>query len=83
MVPGHLWIVWEREKLSFGSKGRKETRTVHVDEPLALVLTPSACQAAKATFWLVEPPLPLLLARPLPRKPLPLTLARLRESTSC
>jgi len=35
------------------------------------------------TFRLVEPSLPLLLARPLPGKPLPLTLARLRESTSC
>jgi hypothetical protein len=47
MVPGHLWIVivWERgEKLSSGSKGG-ERNHVHVDEPLALVLTPAACQA--------------------------------------
>jgi hypothetical protein len=34
IVPGHLWIVivQEREKLSFGSEGGKETRIV--DEPL-------------------------------------------------
>jgi hypothetical protein len=50
MVPGHLLIVivWEREeKLSSGSKGRRR-KHVHVDEPLALVLTPPTCQAL---FW--------------------------------
>ena len=35
------------------------------------------------TFWLVEPPLPLLPAHPLPCKPLPRTLAHLHESISC
>jgi 3-hydroxyacyl-CoA dehydrogenase len=47
MVPGHLLIVivWEREeKLSSGSK-RARRKHVHVDEPLALVLTLAACQA--------------------------------------
>jgi hypothetical protein len=58
MVPGHLWIVivWEgkREKVPGLREGRKH---VHVDdsEPLALVLTPAACQALcsglLAVFW--------------------------------
>jgi len=52
LVPGHLWIVWR----SMGEHGKREVRFrvkgwgmkhVHVDEPLALVLTPG-CQAL---FW--------------------------------
>jgi hypothetical protein len=40
---GWIMVMWEREELSPRSKGGK--KHVHIDKPLALVLTPAACQA--------------------------------------
>jgi hypothetical protein len=41
--------VGKERKVKFRFKGKKGRKHVHVDEPLALVLTPAACQAA--LFW--------------------------------